>query len=187
MKQIDPAMGLSLALSVMIGIAFGSSAAAAGPTNQPVYSCGVVSETGPIGPADRLILNVCLSVGKDGTGAGTISDAVHPGANAHLAVQQFTRQGDVDHFSGVVQAAQDAALVGQAFDVIGVEAGDITSLALLIDGNRYSGSGLTIIQIVAAQITNKAIQQCHILFDSDVNRALLNICLDEAQNPGTVP
>src|SRR6266481_5754901 len=49
-----------------------------------VYTGGVI--TSPDAPG--LILNVYLAVNQDGTGVGTLSDALNPGVNSHLEVQK---------------------------------------------------------------------------------------------------
>src|SRR5262249_7990073 len=72
------------------------------------YTGGVVSNPELAGPAGELILNVYLAVDEDGTGAGAVSDVLHPEINCHLAVQQGARQGNTVRFTGVVQAAKDA-------------------------------------------------------------------------------
>jgi hypothetical protein len=147
------------------------------PGAAPVYSCGVVSGPDLTGPADQLLLNVCLSVGKDGTGVGTVGDAIHPSVNAHLAVQQFTQQGSVVHFAGVVSAANDPARVGRPFEVIGDEARTGgTHLVLLLEGAEFTGSGLTTAEVFQNS-TNRAIEDCHNSFPLAIQADLLNRCI----------
>ena len=147
--------------ALVVAVSFGPSDANARhqPARTTVYSCGVVSGPDLTGPASQLILNICLSVGKDGTGVGTVSDAIHPDVNAHLAVQQFAQRGSVVYFGGVVRAASDPARVGQPFDVIGAAPGRLTRLVLLLEGAQFAGRGLTI-RDTTGSTTNIILDDC---------------------------
>jgi hypothetical protein len=177
-----------LLAALVVAVGFGPSDAKARrqPVRTAVYSCGVVSGPDLTGPAGQLILNICLSVGKDGTGVGTVSDAIHPDVNAHLAVQQFAQRGSVVHFGGVVRAASDPARVGQSFDVIGVAPGRLTRLVLLLEGAEFAGRGLTI-RDTTANSTNIILNDCRQLAASLAGASsgakfdqLFNLCAADA-------
>src|SRR5262249_24622669 len=108
------------------------------------YTGGVVSNPDLPGAAGELILNVYLAVDPDGTGAGTLSDTLHPEINCHLEIQEAGRKGNVVRLSGVVAGAKDAALVGQPFIVTGVVANDFTSLALEWQDSTFLGKGFVV-------------------------------------------
>ena len=174
--------------ALVVAVGFGPSDANARhqPVRTAVYSCGVVSGPDLTGPASQLILNVCLSVGKDGTGVGTVSDAIHPDVNAHLAVQQFAQRGSVVYFGGVVRAASDPARVGQPFDVIGAAPGRLTRLVLRLEGVEFAGRGLTI-RDSTGNITNILRDDCKQLAASLAGASsgakfnqLFNLCLVDA-------
>ena len=174
--------------ALVVAVGFGPSDANARhqPARTAVYSCGVVSGPDLTGPASQLILNVCLSVGKDGMGVGTVSDAIHPDVNAHLAVQQFAQRGSVVYFGGVVRAASDPARVGQPFDVIGAAPGRLTRLVLLLEGVEFAGRGLTI-RDTTGNTTNILRDDCRQLAASLAGASsgarfdkLFNLCLVDA-------
>ena len=105
-----------------------------------IYTGGVI--TSPDAPG--LILNVYLSVDKDGTGVGTLSDALNPGVNSHLEVQKRSADGDAFRFEGVVSASNQESLVQKSFVVAGVVTEEFTSLALRMDGVTFLGKGFLV-------------------------------------------
>ena len=162
MKRISTALTLSVVMSMVSGPAIlGAAEKVSVAHSMPGIFIGVASNPDLPGPAGELILNVYLAVNKDGTGVGTVSDTLHPEANAHLAVQQFARQGNAVHFAGVIQAAHDPALVGRPFVVDGVVAGSFTTLELLLEGAKYVGEGIdATIPFACLDLTGKSFDNC---------------------------
>jgi hypothetical protein len=117
------------------------------------YVIGLVLNPALAGLSGEVILNVYLSVSGDGTGVGLLTDPLHPAVSSHLTVQRTAQQGNQFIFEGVVSRSNTPAQVGLAFAVAAEVHAEFTTLALVLNGETFSGQGALIAWIQAQRGT----------------------------------
>jgi hypothetical protein len=114
---------------------------------------GLVANPALAGTDGDLFLNIYAWVAGDGTGAGVITDPIHPEVASDLKVHGFERRGERYLITGEVIRSNNPRLVGQPFELSATVHGNAASpLDLRLMGETFSGRGLVVIAIIAILI-----------------------------------
>lgn len=112
------------------------------PPGDGQYVVGVTSNPLLPGPAGSLVLRTWLSVARDGTGFGVLTDRYDSLSSSHLTVQTTERRGNGYRWDGVVTRSNDPRLLGQRFALSAQSQGGAAALELVLLGQTFSGRGL---------------------------------------------
>ncbi len=109
---------------------------------QVIYSHGLVWNTALPGIAGQLLITFDVRAVIGDTGFGTLSDAVHPAINSHVAFDSATRQANVFTLQGSVIRSNDATNIGMAVMVVAEVLGDWTFAHVQVGDLNFMGNGL---------------------------------------------
>ena len=108
------------------------------------YGVGLVNNPDLPGLAGELMMTLYIAVSADGTGAGTLSDVIHPAINSHLAILQTTRRGNQWHYEGQIVRSNTPGQVGLTFVADATVVNEFTGLELTLGGQTFTGEGMLI-------------------------------------------